>query len=320
VGAWTAAGGLAAFTVFRRNRRFMQDTPCIQDAIRELQSSSQARSTLGEGEIQVANWPRVLKIYHNEGFSSASFQVQGSSGFVQVLMSARQEAAEKGAHDDDDEGLARGTFSFYWSKPWELKWLFLEKASAVGKALAFWRKKEKAEDLSREGEHRPWKVDALVFLPNADIRNPVALIGEPQSLPDYESMIIRRDGESKGDASHRRLHIVMGAVAGAAFFMGCLRLGRSLKVSQGYGYVKNRLIAHHEVVAQLGPSARIQTSSGTFGAEHIDAKLRLLGDSNTAADVEIVATKDGDRRNPWRIAMARMRVSGRQLNLNKLYF
>jgi len=78
--------------------------------------------------------------------------------------------------------------------------------------------------------------------------------------------------------------------------------------------VRRSLLANSDVRAVLGPAADVQTSSGTFTARYINARLRLVGSDGAVADVDVAATREtGDS---WRIALARMRVAGASYNLN----
>jgi len=159
-----------------------------------------------------------------------------------------------------------------------------------------------------------WAIETLVILPNGDVNSPQVLKGNPYGLPEYEAMCLRRDANSKDEKSRRRMYIVLALAMAGACFAGCQRLIKSIRVSQSYGFVRRSVLANSDVRAVLGPAADVQTSSGTFTARYINARLRLVGSEGAVADVDVAATREeGDS---WRIALARMRVAGASYNLN----
>jgi len=101
---------------------------------------------------------------------------------------------------------------------------------------------------------------------------------------------------------------------------GGRRLAKSIRVSNSYGYIRRRLLAHSEVAAKLGPRASVQSSSGTFDAGYINAQMRLVGDAGGVADVEIAATRAEGGKGDWRVVLARMRFGGLTVNLDRGQF
>ncbi|CAE8713891.1 unnamed protein product [Polarella glacialis] len=192
---------------------------------------------------------------------------------------------------------------YYWAKPWMLKTHFLETVSNVRKGIQS-VPKEATEDLAG------WDLETLVLLPAADASRPQVLLGDPLNLPEYEAMCLRRDHDTKDEKSRSRLRIVLGIASVLGLFAGCRRLIKSMSVSQSYGFVRRAVLADTDVQFVLGPTANIQSSNGTFTARYINARLRLVSDSGTVADVDVAATRDDGGIRPWRVALARMRVGG----------
>lgn len=315
-GVWSAIGGAAGYSVYRNIRDFEDNNPCVRDAVRVLATSSTARATLGNGELLVARWPRSGAVDRASGLARASFEVRGDAGSAYVVAGARRRAKNSGSQletlgEEDDEDTLDSGWRQYLSRPWELKALIVGKFRGSG---------SQKDGSGSDEEEQPWDIDSLFFLPGGDVHSPTVLLGDARGLPEYEALCMNRDAEAKSERSQRRLRIVMGIALMGAVFAGGARLAKSVKVSQSYGFVRRSLIAHEEVTAALGPGAVVQTSSGTFGARFINARLRLVGQRGAVADVDVAATRDSGGGSPWRVALARMELGGLTYNLDRSKF
>lgn len=293
--------------------------------MRLLAASGAARASLGDGELLLARWPRRSSVDLAAGMARATFEVRGDAGHVQVVVGARrrakaQQAYEQALEDQEDEEELMG-WSRYFYRPWELKPVILGAFSSRSGSS------DKVAGVSggeAEEEEPVWDLEALFFLPGGDARRPAVLLGDPRTLPEYEALCMRRDAEAKGEYSRWRLRVFIGLALGGAVIAGAARLAKSVRVSQSYAHVKRALQAHPQVAAVLGPGARVESSSGTFGTRYIDARLRLVGSGGRVADVEVSATRDGPgaslAQRPWRVALARMSAGGLTHNLDRAAF
>lgn len=316
-GAWSAAGGVAGVVAYRRARDFEAHTPCVADALRELGASGAARSILGAGQLNVAWWPpRHSKVDPTSGHATARFTVRAESGqAAEVLISSRRNAGADGAELEDELDTEVGGWRSFLKRPWELKmqltdsWRRMRGDGGNDEAIA---------------EARYWDLHALVLVPGGTSlggREPIMILGDARSVPDYESRCLRRDGEAKDEHSHKRVRRLMYLALSGAILAGCFRFYRSVGVSRSYGYAKQTVLAHAGVQKVLGPRATLQSSSGTFGPTYINAKLRLVNDAGDVADVELTALRDGGgAATPWRVALARMSARGRVRELDKALF
>lgn len=315
-GAWTSVAGIAGFKLYRNSSRFEEDVPYLGAALQELSSSSAARTVLGTGDLKIDFWSRSCRTDTISGLARASFTVRGDSGSAKVFMSAKRSAQAQLAFEaeyDEDASQSHG-FSFYLTRPWEIKRLIVDGARSF-----FGSKKASDSVESTTNENPSWNLDALFFLPSGDVTSPCVLLGSARSLPEYEAMCVLGDSDAKSPYSRRRLHIVLGTASAIALFAGGLRLFRSLTVSRTYGFVRRSVLEHPQVRAALGPNASISTSEGTFGKTYLDAKLRLIG-NGTVADVEVAATRrSNSSQGLWHVAVARMSCAGRTHNLDKSY-
>mmetsp|Transcript_78311 Transcript_78311/g.143367 ORF Transcript_78311/g.143367 Transcript_78311/m.143367 type:complete len:329 (-) Transcript_78311:60-1046(-) len=319
-GTWTVIGGIAGLKYYRNVRDFETQTPCLGKALRELGNSDAARAVLGPGELQVSRWSRKRRLDEASGLARASFQVYGSSGSADVFMGTRRSQQAQAAWEDDldDEPLARAGFMYYFTRPWVLKRAVVDGT----KSLVGLEKASKASaGAEAEQMEQAWELQTLFFLPGGDVHKPIVLMGNACGIPDYESLCVRRDADTKGEKSRRRLYGFIGMATAVAAVAGGLRLVRSVHVSQSYGYARRCVLTHPAVVSVLGPSASVSTSSGTFGARYLNARMRLVGEAGAVADVDFAAMRDGEaRRTPWRVALARMTTAGRTTNLDKSHF
>jgi len=278
--------------------------------MRRVADSQAARAVLGSGDLQLARWPRQGTVDLSSGRARAFFELRGEAGYARVMMSARRQSSAQAKWEDlqeDEEEVASG-WRYYWSRPWELKRSIVDKFRSL--------RGVKQDDEEAELE---WDVDALVFLPNGDVRSPEVLLGSPWALPDYECMCARRDAESKDEASRQRLYRVLAMASAGALIAAGLRFTKSVRVSKSFGFVKRSLLGHSEVAATLGKNVVVESSKGTFGARYISGRLRLAGDSG-AAEVDIAAVRHGGNSGPWRVSLARMMCGGRAFNLDRSQF
>lgn len=319
-GCWVSIGGTAAYKTYRHIQEFEERAPCLRDAELAIANSGAARAILGAGELSMARWPRNRSLDPSAGQARASFEVRGDQGSVHVVMGAkrRQQAQEAWQKDTDEEAdeedeLGSGWYR-YWSRPWELKGLVMSKFQGFGA-------REEVAPKASEGEEEQdaWDLETLFFMPKGSIE-PTVLMGNAAAMPEYEAMCLRRDAESKGAKSQRRLQVVFGLAAGGAMLAGGLRMAKSFNVSKSYGYVQRSLLAHSEVVGALGQGIRLQSSSGTFGASYINARLRLISEGGKGADVEVAALREGGSSSPWRVVLARMKSGGFTRNLDLSQF
>jgi len=303
LGAWTAAGGIAGITTYRALRDFENRHPYVPEAVNALAASAAARGVLGNGSMQLARWPRHGKVDEITGRACAGFDIYGDRGFVHVCVGARRELPTVEEEEEDEVSGWR----YYWSKPWELKFRFLELFRSRG--------------LDQPDENTPkWDIDALFFLPNGDASCPHVLRGDPRGIPEYETLCARRDVEVKDERSQRRLRWLVAAVMAGALTAGGVQLARSWRVSRSFRFVRQSLSAHGDITAAVGGQVgKIRTVSGSFGAKYIDARVQVIGVSGTAVDVDIAALRDGGE-GPWRVALARMRSRGGMYNLDKTQF
>eukprot|EP00747_Dinoflagellata_sp_TGD_P087325 gnl/TRDRNA2_/TRDRNA2_163592_c1_seq1.p1 gnl/TRDRNA2_/TRDRNA2_163592_c1~~gnl/TRDRNA2_/TRDRNA2_163592_c1_seq1.p1 ORF type:complete len:318 (-),score=43.98 gnl/TRDRNA2_/TRDRNA2_163592_c1_seq1:125-1078(-) len=306
-GIWSAVGGGAGIYTYRYLRDFEEHVPCVQQAVREMSVSAAARRTLGDGELKVIRWTQRGDVDDLAGRARANFRVDGPSGSAHVYMSAkkrRRPFTPGESIEDDDDFVEQGRFWYYWSRPWELKIAFMNKLRALRGVPSSAPAVSLAE----------WDLDALFFLPRGDASCPAVLVGDARGLPEYEAVCIRHDAAAKDDRSRRRLHLLLVGAGIAAALAGCLRVYRSIFVSRSYNYATKFALTHPTVASALGP-ASVQTSSGTFGATFINARLRLVGEKGAVADVDFAATRDGASSKPWRIALAKMSHAGKTHSL-----
>lgn len=312
-GTWAGIGFVGGVVAYRRLRDFETRAPAVDAALRRLEASEAARQVLGEGPLTVGYWPRQSHVEKFAGLSRASFKAYGPNGhFVHVLVGARREVEYQEAWEDkEDEDVEVSALKYYWMRPWELKRAAVDKIKHFRKGVttAVGIKEEK-DDLSG------WQIDTLVFLPSGDHSSPQVLQGNPMSLPDYEALCLRRDAGSKDEHSRRRLHNVLCLFAVGAALLGGQRLLKSFRISRSYGHVRRSVLSNQDVLAVLGPTANIQNSTGTFTTRYIDAHLRLVGNKGAVADIDIAAIRDKGGEQPWRIALARMKVGGCLYNLH----
>jgi len=310
IGAWTTAGGIAGVVCVNRIRQFEERTPCVKNAIRSVVSSGAARSIIGSGNLSLPWWAKSSNVDLHRGYASADFRVVGDSGFVQVLMTSKRQAKVQETMEEnlDDEDVS--LFEYYWLKPWELKRAFVNSFKAL--------RQEKAD---ADSDVNKWDVDSLLILPNGDGHKPIVLQGDPYAVPHYEALCLRRDATSKDDASRRRLYWAIGLSAAAAGLAGFIRLFKSMRLSQSYGFVSRSLLSHTAVTRVMGLESSVQSSSGTFTANYINGRLRLVNSAGSVADVDVTASREtAGRSNTWRILLARMRHGGLVYELDKKQF
>jgi len=316
-GTWTAVASIAGYKTYCKARDFEDHVPCLPRSLHELSSSTAAREVLGSGELKVGFWSRKVHVDAVAGRARANFKVHGDRGTAWVFMSARRGDKAQVAFEtalEDEEDAPAGGFSYYFRRPWEIKRALVDSAKGL-----VWRKA--SETTGSDGEKEPeWDLDTLFFLPDGDRTLPSVLLGDAHSVPEFESLCGAGDAISKDEKSRRRLQIFGGIVGACAFLAGSIRLVRSMGVSKSYGYARRTILAHPTVVNALGPSATISTSSGTFQASYLNARLRLIGKDGAVADVDFAATRDGGARGPWRVAMAKMSWAGRTHQLEKSNF
>lgn len=316
LGCWTGAAAFSGIYTYKYLKDFEKRVPCVQDAVRALAASKAARAALGDGELSVPWWSARGAVDKVAGRSFASFQVAGDKGSASVFIGSTKRPQGPGfVPVEDEDVLEMSSFQYYWSRPWELKFAFLNK-------LRWLRGMDPLAPLRANpvSEDDPWDLQAVFFLPGGDASQPQAVLGDARGIPDYESFVLRRDSDAKGERSRRRLNVFAGLALTAALVAGGLRVTRSMRVSQSYGFAKRGLLAHPHVVECLGSRASVQTSTGTFGPQYINAQLRLVGSTGSAADVRFTATRDGAKGGPWRVLLAKMSFLGRHRELERAHF
>eukprot|EP00927_Polykrikos_kofoidii_P080267 TRINITY_DN77137_c0_g1_i1.p1 TRINITY_DN77137_c0_g1~~TRINITY_DN77137_c0_g1_i1.p1 ORF type:complete len:350 (-),score=56.02 TRINITY_DN77137_c0_g1_i1:59-1054(-) len=322
-GAWGTAATVAGFTTYRRQRDFEERAPGVRDAL------SIVRNAVGNADLQLKRWPlRTTKVDVNAGHASAHFVVQGKDdAALQVLMTARRRRSDEQLSIDEldelNEPVSGGGWRAILSRPWELKlrvteWLQQPKESAGASG-------------GPDNMAEIWDLDSLVILPSSQpgdtaLQGPTVLMGDARSIPDFETICVRRDSATKDDSSRRRLHRVFAFVTGAAVLAGCFRIVKSMGVSRSYDYARRAVLGHGTVKNYFGASTRVQTSSGTFGTNYINSRLRLVNEAGVAGDVEFTALREkvandpAGRRGGWRVSLARLHMGGRAQNLEKSLF
>ena len=294
-GAWTLAGGAGAAKWYLDSRKYPDRVPGVQLAIQRLQTEL--------GPVQLGSWPRQAYVDSQAGLTHGHFVVHDKEGPLRVLFAARRDKQDLEAEEDEGES----GWKYYWLRPWELKKWFLDKARSLRQGST------REEDLSA------WNLETLVILNRSPIAsqqgaNATALLGDPLGLPEYEAMCVRRDSACKDEHSRRRMHIALGISLLGTLLAGGSRVLRSMRISQSYGFVRAAVLANPSVEAVLGPSY-IQSNSGTFTPTYINAKLRLVGNAGTVADVAVAASRDSVQQR-WNVALARMTVGGVSCNLD----
>lgn len=315
-GAWSAAGAIGSIVAYRNLRDYERKNPSARLACQQISASGIAQQQLGRSDLSIAWLSRSGRVDHFSGKASACFKLVGASGDIQVLATAHRRPPEGGDLDDDDEEIEGRGWNYYWRKPWELKIFFADKFAGLRGKVA--GRGGEAEAEGKDG--LDWDLDSLSLVHMSDGGRVEVLLGDPRGIPEFETHCVRRDAAAKSDSSRQRLHRVLGIVVAGAALAGGIRLMRSIQVSRSFGYARRSILAHPTVVGVIGPRANVQTSSGTYSRKYIDARLRLISDAGTVADVDLVATRDGDVNRPWRIALARMRSHGRNYELDKSLF
>lgn len=316
LGCWTGAAAFSGVYTYTYLKDFEKRVPCIQDAVRTLADSKAARAALGDGDLRVPWWSARGQVDKVAGRSFASFQVAGDLGNATVYIGSTKRPQAPGfVPVEDEDMLEMSSFAYYWSRPWEIKFAFLNK-------LRWLRGMDPLAPLraSPGSEDDPWDLQAVFILPSGDASQPLEVFGSARAIPDYESVVLRRDSDAKGERSRRRLQIFGGLAFTAALVAAGLRVTRSMRVSKSYGFAKRGLLAHPHIVESLGAQASVQTSSGTFGPSYINAQLRLVGTTGSAADVRFTATRDGTKDGPWRVLMAKMSFLGKHRELDRVHF
>lgn len=316
LGCWSGVATFSGVYTYKYLRDFEKRVPCVQDAVQALSACKVARETLGDGDLRLTWWSARGAVDKVAGRSFASFQVAGGLGTASVFIGSTKRPQGPGfVPVEDEDVLEMSSFQYYWSRPWELKFAFLNK-------LRWLRGMDPLAPLrpSLVSEDDPWDLQAVFILPDGDTSRPQVVLGDPRGIPDYESYVLRRDSDAKDERSRRRLNIFAGLALTAALISAGLRVTRSMRVSQSYGFVKRGLLSHPLVVESLGSQASVQTSTGTFGPQYINAQLRLVGATGSAADVRFTATRDGTKGGPWRVLLAKMSFLGKYRELGRAHF
>lgn len=316
LGCWTGAATFSGIYTYKYLRDFEKRVPCVHDAVQALAASKTARATLGQGDLRLTWWSGRGAADKVAGRSFASFQVAGDLGTASVFIgSSKRPQGPSFVPVEDEDVLEMSSFQYYWSRPWELKFAFLNKLRWIRgmDPLAPLRPSPGSED-------DPWDLQAVFIIPDSGTAEPQVVLGDPMGIPQYESFVLRRDSDAKGEQSRRRLSMFAGLALAAALVSAGLRVTRSLRVSQSYGFAKRGLLSHPLVVESLGSQASVQTSSGTFGSQYINAQLRLVGNTGSAADVRFTATRDGFKGGPWRVLLAKMSFLGKHRELDRAHF
>ena len=296
-GAWTLAGAAACGKLFVDHRKY-PGLPCVQLALEELAANSANSKAQLLGPLKLGVWPRQGHVDANAGLMRARFKVLSPDGAVaQILVGAKKENVDE-SQEDEEQG-----WKYYWLRPWEFKRAFLEKIQSL---------KRGSLGSVLEDDISEWSLHTLIVLRD-DSSDPQILFGDPMGLPEYEALCLRRDKSSKDDVSRQKLHIALCISLMGSIMAGGVRFFRSRRVLQSHRFVRKAVLEDRSLKAVLGPS-QIESCDGIFTPTYINAKLKVVGNAGTVADVTVAANRDSSQQS-WHVALARMNVGGVMCNL-----